>query len=145
MKSPTLKNCQKQNCPHAAALCAYALLCVWLHSCSHPVCSVSRNRGTHTPPHLPGRYKHLLITFSKLTGSRVVARGGGSANRSTYWSLERPNTDDTLSHPCLENSISHWFSDHKWDQNSGHFDSRTWLLMMVSVNLIGSFLRKGLS
>ena len=21
MKSPTLKNCQKQNCPHAAALC----------------------------------------------------------------------------------------------------------------------------
>ena len=46
-------------------------------------------------------------------------------------------------HPCLEQSASQWMSDDEWDQNSGHFDSRTWLLMMVVINLNGSFLRNG--
>ena len=41
-----------------------------------------------------------------------------------HWlpSLKTPNGQ--LSHPCLSHSVLHWLSDHEWDQNSGHFDSR---------------------
>ena len=51
---------------------------------------------------------------------------------------------DLRLHTCLEHSTSYLVSSHKWHQDREYFYSRPWHLMMVLVNLNGSFLRNGL-